>query len=141
MTCLNLPFIIVDMVYASAGDACSTMPVPNISFPLKTWLEVDGALKLALIGLLLIVAIISCINLECALRMFACTAIFLVIYSIFNLAWLIVGAVMYWGYLNNQPGCMETPVGSYMYAVLIMGFLGVCGNCCFTYKSKKQELS
>ena len=38
MTCLNLPFIVVDMVYAAAGDACSTMPVPNIAFPLKTWL-------------------------------------------------------------------------------------------------------
>ena len=138
LTCVNLPFIVVDLVYAASGNPCTTLPVPNISFTLRTWLEVDGGLRLAFVGLFLLVAIIACCSIDCALKIFVCTLILLIVYSLFNLSWLIVGAVMFWGYLNDQPGCNSTDVAGYMFAVLILGFLGVCGNCFFSYKNKQQ---
>ena len=69
--------------------------------------------------------------------MFICTLIVIVLYSLFNLGWLIAGAVMFWGNLNDT-GLCDSQLTGYMFAVLILGFLGVCGNC-FTSYSQRQN--
>jgi hypothetical protein len=42
--------------------------------------------------------------------------------GLFRIAWLIIGAVMFWGYLNRFPLCAN-PVRRFMWANLIVGFI------------------
>ena len=61
--CVNLPFIVCDLVFGSATDvACVTTMGSGISFTLGTWLQVDGYCRLGITCLFLLVAIIACIN-------------------------------------------------------------------------------
>ena len=135
ITCGNLPFLISDLVFAASGNLCTIYPVPNISFTLQTWLEVDGYLRLSIVILFLLIAILSCWNIDCALMFLYCAKVFMFFYSLFNFSWLIVGSVMFWGYLNDQAGCNGTNVADYMFAVLIIGFIGTCLNCFCSCKS------
>jgi hypothetical protein len=129
--CVNVPFIVCDLVYAGdQGGACADAGATQvgISITLATWLEVDGYCRLAIVGLFLLCAISACINVETALKLFMCTICTMILYSLFNLAWLIVGSVLFWGDLNQQEVCQNTSLQSYMYAVLILGYIGVCSS-------------
>ena len=44
------------------------------------------------------------------------------ILALFRFAWLIIGAVLYWGYLNKRHLCASN-IRGYMFANLIIGFL------------------
>lgn len=98
-TCFNLPFIIANLIFAN-DDACTLDPNTGMPFTLKTWLEVDGYLRLAMIALLIVIAIIACIDEKYIVKMFVGYIIVLIIYSLFELAWLIIGALMFWGNLS-----------------------------------------
>lgn len=45
------------------------------------------------------------------------------ILAIFRFAWLIVGAVLFWGYLIKNGGLCAPNIRGYMFANLILGFL------------------
>ena len=136
--CVNLPFIVCDLVFASDSSvACVTTMGANIEMNLSTWLQADGYCRLAITCLLLISAIIGSINFEKGLMFFGCTMCFTIIYSLFQLAWLIVGAVLFWGDLNSRSGlCDGTQVQGYMFALLILSFIGIFVQCITSKKSR-----
>ena len=134
--CLNTPFIVCDFVYANSGN-CVDDEVKGFSFTLSTWLKVEGGFRCAIAGLFLLCAIFSCFNIDSAMKMLICTFVILMLYSLFALAWLIVGAVMFWGNLDKTGECSGSVKG-YMYALLILGFLGVCANC-FSGNRQRQQ--
>lgn len=136
---VNLGFIIPSLIYAYQGSTCVLTMVDGFSFNLKTWLQVDAYMRVAMISLLLVVAIISCIKFEAGVGMAFCVICTLLIYSLFALAWTIVGSVLFWAKLNPK-GICTGGVGSYMYALLIITYVSVCCNCIFSgVKGKNQS--
>lgn len=53
--------------------------------------------------------------------------------NLFRFIWLIVGAIMFWGYLTPKNYC-GSPVNGYMWANLIIGFILSLGSCLGGYK-------
>ena len=135
--CLNTPFIVCDFVFAGRGGCVDDKVDGFSNLTLATWLRVDGGCRAAVAGLFLLCALISCFNFEAALRMLICTFLLLILYSFFALAWYIVGAVLFWGNLDKSGECSGSVKG-YMYALLILGFLGVCANC-FSGNQQRQQ--
>ena len=137
IACLNTPFIVCDFVFAQRGN-CVDDEVDGFSFTLGTWLEVEGSCRVAICSLFLLCAICACFNLDTAIKMLVFTFCVLIIYSLFSLAWLIVGAVLFWGNLDKEDTC-DGQVTGYMYALLILGFIGVCANSFSSYRQRQQN--
>lgn len=112
--------------------------VDGFSFNLSTWLQVDAYMRIAIVALLLIAAIVSCISLESGLKVMICFLVVMVLYSLFALAWAIVGSVLFWGKLNPTGVC-QGGVQAYMYALLIITYIGACCNCLYSLNSGKQQ--
>lgn len=137
--CVNIPFIVCDLVFGGrTDDLCVTAVGSNISFSVGTWLQVDGYCRLAIVCLFLLVAIAACVNVETGLKMFMCTICLVVLYSFFSLAWLIVGSVLFWGDINGKY-CANSQVQGYMYAVLILGYIGVCSQLVSSKNQSQNE--
>lgn len=135
----NLAFIVPNLIYAYEGTECVTfVPDEGISFNLATWLEVDAYMRISIVSLLLIVAIVSCMSLEAGAGMLLCSFCIILIYSLFQVAWLIVGSVLFWGQLNPTGICYG-PVQTYLYALLIISYISLCCNCALGFKSKNQN--
>ena len=132
MCCLMLPFIIVNLVYANNNDSqCLTEPIlsPPIHLTLKTWLLVDAYTMLAVLIFFLLAAIAFCVNSALGVACSCCAVTVLILFSIFRFAWLIVGAIMFWGYLNPRETC-DSSLSAYMWAMLIIEILlHSCGFC------------
>lgn len=136
--CFNLAFIIPDLIYAYQKTECVETVMDGISFPLRVWLEVDAYMRIAMVGLLLLVAIGACVSLALGMRLFVCVIILMVVYSIFSLAWTIVGSVLFWGKLNPA-GLCTGGVQAYMYALLIITYVATCCNCLYNLNSGKNR--
>lgn len=136
--CFNLAFIVPDLVYAYQGSTCVTTLADGFSFTLATWLQVDGYARLSIVTLFILVAVASCVSESAAAKGFLLALCILVFYSLFAMAWAIVGSVMFWGKLNPAGVC-SGGVQSYMYALLIITYVGTCCNCLYSAKSKNNE--
>lgn len=91
-----------------------------------------------MVSLLLIVAIVSCINFKAGFGLAFCVLCTMIIYSIFALAWTIVGSVLFWGKLNSQGYC-KGGVKNYMYALLIISYISICCNCLYSRNQQKSQ--
>ena len=52
----------------------------------------------------------------------------LILGSLFSFAWLIVGAIMFWGHLDKTDRC-DDGLSAYMYVLLILSFVSIICNC------------
>lgn len=127
---LNLAFIIPDLIFAGQHNTCVTTIMQGIAFPLRTWLLVDAYSRIVITGLLLAVAIVSCVNTKAGVAMVACVTCTMLLYSLFMFAWAIVGAVLFWGKLNPA-GLCSGGIQTYMHILLIVTFLSLCLNMFF----------
>lgn len=139
----NLGFIIPSLIFAYQGSPCVTQIPDGFPFNLSTWLQIDAYIRIGIVVLLLIIAIISCCSVtvgSCLLGIFICL---IMLYTLFSLAWTIIGAIMFWGKLNPAGYC-DGGVQIYMWIFLILSFVGICLNCCsssFSGRSLKSNLS
>ncbi len=125
-----IPWIVCNLVFADKNDECLKQELDNISITLQTWLQVDAYCMIGLLGIVLLIAIVVCLDLKTLAKITGfCGIITFVLYSIFRFAWLIVGAVMFWGELDKDGTCGNS-LTIYMYIVLIFGFVGIFTNCC-----------
>lgn len=120
---LSFPFIVCDFYYANRDYSCVWAPIErfNIKVPLQRWMRVDGAMMLVFIIIMLIISITICMSPGCD-WMYPVHAVIGGILAIFRFCWLIVGAVLFWGYLNKYHYCASN-VRGFMFANLIIGFL------------------
>ena len=121
-----LPFIVADLYYAySYGDTCLLQPIPSLP-TLGTWLAVNGWVNLVFLVIVFGMTVffmkanINPNNIAslCAKILTGC----------FGLAWLIVGAVIFWKYLQPFSSCSSS-LSTYMWVRLIMGLVGVFNVC------------
>ena len=116
------PFIICDLYFAFNSISCQHVETP-IGITLTTWLLTAG---FSLVGLIVTFAL--------GLGVIACCGcdkdsmiLFVPIqwaFSLFSFAWLIVGCVLFWRYLDPSGDCARD-VSDYMWARLIIGLIGV----------------
>lgn len=89
-----VPLIIGDFYFAYRDYSCAHLPIEKykISFDLSVWLKVSGWTNLAFIILPIINYFLAGVP-----RMLPGYLVFGVLYVLFRFAWLVVGAVMFWG--------------------------------------------
>ena len=128
---LILPFIFCDLYFAYNDISCQHDSNP-IGFNLSTWLEVSGW---SLLGFMCLLAMFFvCVGLES--NGIVPVVIIQMFYSLFSFAWLIVGCVMFWRYLDPSGNC-NSNVSNYMWARLIIGLVGVFLSSCVSNKRDK----
>lgn len=130
MIIMLLPFMICDFIFAGGDSTCLTQDLKNssITINLKQWLLTDAWVVVVLIIILLLILVITCVSPAAglvAMGGFLCIAI---LYSLYKIAWLIIGSVMFWGELNPDGTCQK-PLNDYMWVKLILGLIGVICNC------------
>ena len=122
-----LPFIVASLYYAYNDSSCTLIPgdfwgfTNGINFNLYKWLQIDAYIAL---GFVLIFFLIG--GLAWCLDGRPCTYGFWeglhVVFFIWRLVWLIVGAVLFWKDVNPSGFCSR-PFANYMKAMLIIGFV------------------
>jgi|LauGreDrversion4_2_1035121.scaffolds.fasta_scaffold21390_4 hypothetical protein len=123
------PFIICDLYFAYNDISCQHDSNP-IGFNLSTWLAVSGLSMIGFLGLFGILLI--CVG--CKPKGAIPVVVLQYVYSLFSFAWLIVGCVMFWRYLDPSGNC-NSNVSNYMWARLIIGLVGVF----FSSQNSKKE--
>lgn len=119
-----IPFGVCDLYYSYRDYSCVWIDITNykIRFPLQIWLRVDGGVLLGMAALILLFALILCCNPTGCEGLFWFHNVLTFVFALFRLAWLIIGSLMFWGYLNKFPLC-DTGISRYMWANLIIGFV------------------
>jgi hypothetical protein len=131
-----IPLIIGDLYFAYKDFSCVHIPIENahIGFTLSTWLKVSGWTSLAFIALPIINYFLSNIT-----RLLIGYLVFAILYALFRFAWLVIGAVMFWGFLWPNRFCADA-LNTYMWVNLIYSFI-ICLLTCYlqqqTFTSSK----
>lgn len=92
-------------------------------FTLRVWLFVDAYTCIGFLLILLALSMLSCLSIHKPNYLTAYTVI-TTIFGTFRIIWLIIGSVMFWGYLHPK-GLCTSGFDSYMWALLMIGFLGI----------------
>jgi hypothetical protein len=138
LSVLALPFIVCDLYYAYNDQTCMHVPISNssINFTLDTWLKVQAYTSIGMLSFLMFIAIFVCCS-EKAIVLLVVYLYITVVISLFSIAWLIIGAVMFWGYLYPNHFCSSS-VSGYIFARLILGIASVGINIFTTRRQQKQ---
>lgn len=129
-----MPFIVLDFCFANGDSECLVQEILEFSIPfhLKLWLRIK-AITMLISCLALVPGIIAgfCSE-ETGIACGIGGACYLCLNSLFSIAWLVVGAIMFWGDLYHAGTC-DKDLTIYMFVNLIYGFfLRAC--CQFTLK-------
>ncbi len=130
---VNGPFMICDIYFGLEDKSCVGQDVPRVSITLKTFLLVRGFLVLAFLGeILMSIGLLT----QKTLPFCSCFQMSILMFvSLFLIAWNIVGAVIFWGYMDTDK-CND-PVYNYTFASLIIFFISSGINV--SVSSKKKE--
>ena len=123
---VNLPFIICDFIFANQ-PGCAHDHIPGL-FHLATWLRVDAWSRIIIVGLFVLVAILNVVKKDLAAKLLTCTMNLLMVYTVFQLIWLILGAIIFWGHLHKHHA-WDGGINAYMWIVLILGFISLILHC------------
>lgn len=114
-----LPFVAGDLYFAYKDFSCTHQPIANtnIVFGLATWLKVSGYTNLAYV----LFPLLSFFLASCAQSLLMLYLVFVAAYIFFRFAWLVVGSIMFWGYLWPQRLCSNA-LNTYMWINLVYSF-------------------
>ncbi len=126
-------FIVCDIYYGLNDKSCVSQDVGRISINLKTFLLVRG---FVLLGFVLNILLGSCLVTNSTIQICGCFQITtMVLVVLLLLAWNIVGAVIFWGYMDTSE--CNNPVYNYTFASLIIMFVGSVFSSSSTKYEKK----
>lgn len=130
-----IPFIIADLWYGYHEFSCADAKIDNtnIKFPLRTWLKVSGYTNLMLFLLPLMTYLVP----TCGASILLVHSIYFFLFIFFRFAWLIVGSIMFFGYLWPHKLCAGG-FNTYMWFNLIVGFLQILLLFFFQKEFKSQ---
>ena len=132
--CFFLIFMIADLAIGYGDSQCVHLSSSSMDMTLATWLKVDGFTKLGVLtGLIaFIVMMVVFAQRQGGEAGIVGTSVLMVCaligYGIFNLIWLIIGAMIFWGGLSDSEEC-EGGIKFYMYVLYIVSFLSCCCSC------------
>ncbi len=122
MAIFCLPLVICDLYFAYNDISCQYYSNP-VGITLATWLKTSGFAVTSYLILFLILVPHS-LNNECNKLLLNLVKY---IFSGFLLAWIIVGSVIFWKYLEPSGNCNKN-ISDYMWARLIIGLVGIYFN-------------
>ena len=99
--CLNIYFIYNNLYFADEGGCVDEMVHGYIfSFPLATFLRVDAYARIAVASIMSIGILMLIIMPVLGVLMIGCASVMLWFFSCISFWWTLMGAHMYWGYLD-----------------------------------------
>lgn len=118
-----IPFGICDLYYAHRDFTCVWAKIANTSMnlTLRRWLLADGGIILAFTAVILIIGLILCCCPVGCEWLWWIRNVLGFIFALWRLAWLIVAAIMFWGYLWRGNYCGKS-ISGFMWANIIFGF-------------------
>lgn len=142
MIVIYLGFIVCDIYYALNDHSCVNQNVPRINLNLKTFLLVRG---FALLGLIFNVMIILCIISNSFIQSYTCIKFFIgiqlsiiVFTCLFLLAWNVIGAIIFWGYMDTSK-CSD-PIYNYTFVSLVIVFISSgCNTLSLMTKNNSRD--
>ncbi len=102
-----LAIIIPDIVFANQESDCLKVILPETSFSLQTWLEIDAYSRAGVQFFLIFVSVTLCLWIKWGGVMLMCLCCMTMMYSIFTAIWAVIGIYMYWYHLLPQKICSE----------------------------------
>ena len=119
-----IPFGVCDLYYSFRDYSCVWIDIANssIKFPLQLWLRVDGGVLLGMATLILLFGLVLYCNPVGCEGLFWFHNVLTFVFALFRVAWLVIGSIMFWGYLNRYNLC-DAGIRRYMWANLIIGFV------------------
>jgi hypothetical protein len=124
------PFTFCDLYYAFNSISCQNDPT-GVGFTLATWLQVLGFYTIGMVVFMTICNLLS-FKYECFVIIIT---IMEYVSSLFSFAWLIVGCVIFWKYLEPSGNC-SSDISNYMWTRLIIGIILYVSTI---FQSKKQK--
>ena len=106
---------------------------------MSTWLLVNGFVILALTLTLLPLSFLIYFDSEKYHNLFFGFLMTLVFTSAFRISWVIVGGVMYFGFLFPKDQCSDSAT-TYLFVSIIMSMAMVLGNCMATRIRSDMEM-
>ena len=97
--CIVVPVIVLNLVMANGDSPCLTQEITkfSINMHLKTWLLVQAYVLIAIAALIVLAILLACISPAVGALFGTLGICVLIPVGLFNIAWTIVGAVMFWG--------------------------------------------
>lgn len=122
-----VPFIVASLYYAYNDITCVDIPgnfwgfTNGINFNLKKWLQIDAYIALGFLVIFLTLGALAwCLNgRSCVYGWWEGLH---VVFFVWRLVWLIIGAILFWKDINPTASCSKA-FGNYMKAMLIIGFV------------------
>ncbi len=118
-----LPFTICDLYFGFNEQPCLTTKFNGINFGIGTWLKTLGFMNIIFI-LLLVITQFQSENLSICM-----TISIQLIFSFFSIIWTIIGAVLFWRYIEPDNLCDKQLTG-YLWTRLILGLISAGGVLC-----------
>lgn len=112
IVCLLLPFIFCDYYYAFNNDSCQHINVDKLSLNISKWLIVIASVSVFSIIIAILVIIFG-------LETNSIYKLLGNIINLFNTAWLIIGSILFWKYIDPLNVC-NSDINGYMWARLII---------------------
>lgn len=130
------PLTISSLYYAYTDDSCVHESAGQLAINLFTYLVVDGIMGGA--GIIVLSSIICCLGPDSYINMMkSCCGVFLlIICGLFQLAWTIVGSVIFWKLIDNN-NC-DKGVYNYVFALLIIKYVLLFTNVACNNNNKKE---
>ena len=126
LSVLNVPFIVCNFVFAEREE-CGRFDIKGMALTLQSWLIVDAISRIIVCTLFLVSTLVTLFKEETGTKIGTHSFFGLILFSLFQFTWMIVGAVIYWGNLDKDKVCGAMTIG-YMYSILILGFLSFIAN-------------
>lgn len=131
------PLSIASLYYAYTDNSCVHESAGQLAVNLFTYLVVDGIMGGA--GIIGFSTLICCLSMENYTNMLSscCGILLMIICQLFQLAWTIVGSVIFWKLIDNN-NC-DKGVYNYVFALLIIKYVMIFMNCMLNNNNKKNK--
>lgn len=115
-----VPFIVADLYFAYRDTSCVQLFAANIDLSLRTFLLVDAYVMIGFFVVIIFLGIIAILVPErlCIYVLWENTHL---IFILWRLSWLVVGAIIFWAHINKTGQC-DRRISRYLWADLIIGF-------------------
>lgn len=130
------PLSIASLYYAYTDDSCVHESAGQLAVNLFTYLVVDGILGGA--GIIVLSSLICCLGPDSYINMMksCCGAFLFIIAGLFQLAWTIVGSVIFWKLIDNK--ICDKGIYNYVFALLIIKYVMIFANMISNKNNKKE---
>jgi hypothetical protein len=113
MLALIAPFILFDLYFAYNDNSCTKLDAGKLIVNLSDILKIDGLFHILLF---IIITLLLCISNNRDIL-----TLILKLMSTFDIAWSVLGSVIFWGLINNN--LCNVSLYNYLYAKFIVVFI------------------